>query len=140
MSDIDLDLATTWFLAARTMACGGDEPSVAEEAASGLFARAILGLDEESCIAAKHKEHMQALTLIDCMAMAGKLPRGTADQVMTGVMMIAYAAASMQPLQVRWASMLASAMDMNEERFQRCCVNARVVASMLPHEQEAVGG
>ena len=140
MSDIDLGLATTWFLAARTMACGGDEPSVAEEAAAGLFARAILGLDEESCIAAKRKDHMQSLTLIDCMAMAGQLPRGTADQVMTGVMMIAYAVASMQPLQVRWASMLASAMEMSEDRFQRCCVNARVVASMLPHEQEAVGG
>lgn len=135
-----LDLATTWFLAARTMACGGDEPSIAEEAAAGLFARAILGLDEGTCIEAKAAEHMQALTLIDCMSMAGKLPRGTADQVMAGVMMIAYAAASMQPLQVRWASMLASAMDMTEERFQRCCVNARVIASMLPHEQEAVGG
>ncbi|MDP7029911.1 MAG: hypothetical protein QF733_06795 [Phycisphaerales bacterium] len=135
-----LDLATTWFLAARAMACGGDEPSIAEEAAAGLFARAILGLDEASCIAAKSAEHMQALTLIDCMSMAGRLPRGTADQVMAGVMMIAYAAASMQPLQVRWASMLASSMDMTEERFQRCCVNARVIASMLPHEQEAVGG
>lgn len=140
MSDTDLDLATTWFLAARTMACGGDEPSAAEEAAAGLFGRAILGLDEESCIAAKQKDHMHALTLIDCMSMAGHLPRGTADQVMTGVMMIAYAVASMQPLQVRWASMLASAMDMSEDRFQQCCVNARVVASMLPHEQEAVGG
>ncbi len=136
----DLDLATTWFLAARTMACGGEEPSLAEEAAAGLFARAILGLDEETCIAAKEKDHMQSLTLIDCMAMAGKLPRGTADQVVTGVMMIAYAVASMHPLQVRWASMIASAMNMTEERFQRCCVNARVVASMLPHEQEAIGG
>jgi hypothetical protein len=29
---------------------------------------------------------------------------------------------------------------MTEERFQRCCVNARVISSMLPHEQEAVGG
>ncbi len=135
----DLDLATTWFLAARTMACGGEEPSIAEEAAAGLFARAILGLDEETCIAAKGKGHMQSLTLIDCMAMVGQLPRGTADQVMTGVMMIAYAVASMQPLQVRWASMLASSMNMTEERFQRCCVNARVVASMLPHEQEAIG-
>lgn len=140
MSELDLDLATTWFLAARTMACGGDEPSAAEEAAAGLFGRAILGLDEASCIAAKQKDHMQSLTLIDCMSMAGQLPRGTADQVMTGVMMIAYAAASMQPLQVRWASMLASALDMSEDQFQQCCVNARVVASMLPHEQEAVGG
>jgi hypothetical protein len=140
MSELDLDLATTWFLAARTMACGGDEPSAAEEAAAGLFGRAILGLDEASCIAAKQKDHMQSLTLIDCMSMAGRLPRGTADQVMTGVMMIAYAAASMQPLQVRWASMLASALDMSEDQFQQCCVNARVVASMLPHEQEAVGG
>ncbi|MDG1837182.1 MAG: hypothetical protein P8I91_00080 [Phycisphaerales bacterium] len=136
----ELDLATTWFLAARTMACGGEKISIAEEAAAGLFARAILGLDEESCIAAKSKEHMQSLTLIDCMSMAAKLPRGTADQVMAGVMMIAYSAASMQPLQVRWASMLASAMDMTEDRFQRCCVNARVISSMLPHEQEAVGG
>ena len=136
----DLDLATVWFLAARAMACGGDEPTLAEEAAAGLFARAILGLVEETCIAAKAPSHMQAQTLIDCMAMAGELPRGTADQVMTGVMMIAYAAASMQPLQVRWASMLASSMEMNEDRFQRCCVNARVVASMLPHEQEAIGG
>jgi hypothetical protein len=132
----DLDLATTWFLAARAMACGGDEPSAAEEAAAGLFARAILGLDEDACIAAKSTEHMHAMTLIDCMSLAGSLPRGTADQVMTGVMMIAYAAASMQPLQVRWASMLASSMDMTEDRFQRCCVNARVVDSMLPHEEE----
>ena len=51
----ELDLATTWFLAARTMACGGDEISIAEEAAAGLFARAILGLDEDSCIAPKSK-------------------------------------------------------------------------------------
>ena len=135
-----LTLATVWFLAARAMACGGDEPSLAEEAAAGLFARAILGLDEEACIEAKSAEHMQSMTLIDCMALAGALPRGTADQVMTGVMMIAYAAGSMQPLQVRWASMLASAMDMTEDRFQRCCVNARVVASMLPHESEVVAG
>ncbi|MCH2140925.1 MAG: hypothetical protein MK100_07820 [Phycisphaerales bacterium] len=135
----DLDLATTWFLAARAMACGGEPLSMSEEAAAGLFARAILGLDEEVCIAAKDASHMTAHTLVDCMSMASHLPRGTADQVMTGVMMVAYAAASMQPLQVRWASMLASAMEMDEDRFQRCCVNARVVASMLPAGEEAVG-
>ena len=50
---------------------------------------------------------------------------------MTGVMMIAYADRSMHPLEVRWASMLASALSMSVDDFQRCCVNARVISGML---------
>ena len=53
------------------------------------------------------------------------------EKLLTGVMMIAYADRSMKPLEVRWASMLASAVNVTPDVFQRCCVNARIIASML---------
>ena len=37
----------------------------------------------------------------------------------------------MHPLEVRWASTLASALEFSEDDFQRMCVNARVMSSML---------
>jgi hypothetical protein len=60
-----------------------------------------------------------------------QLPNDLAEKILTGVMMISYADRKMKPLEVRWASMLASAIDMTPDNFQRCCVNARVIASML---------
>ena len=50
---------------------------------------------------------------------------------MTGVMMISYSNFKMHPMEVRWASMLASALALEGDDFQRCCVNARVMAGML---------
>ena len=46
----EIKLATTWFLAARTMAVAdGNVPKV-KEAAAGLYARAILEVSEQVCV------------------------------------------------------------------------------------------
>ena len=74
---------------------------------------------------------MATLTLLDCLAKLRGVPREIGEKIMTGVMMIAYSDRSMHPLEVRWASMLASSLSMNVDDFQRCCVNARVMSSML---------
>jgi len=125
------NLATLWFLAARAMAIAGEDMSVVQEAATGLYAQAILGLTEEECKKAKDAEHISNKTLIDCLSGLRNLPSELAEKVITGVMMISYADRSMRPLEVRWASMLASAIEITPDEFQRCCVNARVIASML---------
>ena len=125
------NLATLWFLAARAMAIAGEDMSVVQEAASGLYAQAILGLTEEECKKAKDAEHISNKTLIDCLSGLRNLSSDLAEKVITGVMMISYADRSMRPLEVRWASMLASAIEITPDNFQRCCVNARVIASML---------
>ena len=125
------NLATLWFLAARAMAIAGEDMSVVQEAATGLYAQAILGLTEEECKKAKDAEHISNKTLIDCLSGLRNLPSELAEKVITGVMMISYADRSMRPLEVRWASMLASAIEITPDNFQRCCVNARVIASML---------
>ena len=79
-------------------------------------------------------EHIENKTLIDCLSGVRQLPREMAEKILTGVMMISYADRKMRPLEVRWASMLASAIEVSPADFQRCCVNARVIASMLrPH-------
>ena len=125
------DLPTLWFLSARAMAvAGGDLPTV-QEAATGLYAQAILGLTEEECRTAKDAEHISNKTLIDCLAGVRALPKDESEKLLTGVMMIAYADRSMKPLEVRWASMVASAIEVTPDIFQRCCVNARIIASML---------
>lgn len=125
------NLATLWFLAARAMAIAGEDMPVVQEAATGLYAQAILGLSEEECKDAKDAEHISNKTLIDCLSGLRNLPSELAEKVITGVMMISYADRSMRPLEVRWASMLASAIEITPDDFQRCCVNARVIASML---------
>lgn len=129
-----IQLATLWFLSARAMAVAGEEIAAVQEAATGLYAQAILGFEENVCRKAKDVEHIDNKTLIDCLSGVRQLPRELAEKILTGVMMISYADRKMKPLEVRWASMLASAIEVSPDDFQRCCVNARVIASMLrPH-------
>ena len=59
------NLATLWFLAARAMAVAGEDMPVVQEAATGLYAQAILGLSEEECKRAKDADHIINKTLID---------------------------------------------------------------------------
>jgi hypothetical protein len=127
-------LATLWFLSARAMAIAGEDMPTVQEAATGLYAQAILGFSEDVCVEAKDADHISNKTLIDCLSGVRQLPQELAEKILTGVMMISYADRKMKPLEVRWASMLASAIDISPDNFQRCCVNARVIASMLrPH-------
>jgi hypothetical protein len=132
-----LDLATLWFLSARTMAIAGEDMPTVQEAATGLYAQAIIGLNEDECRVAKNAEHIANKTLIDCLSGVRRLPRELAEKVLTGVMMISYSDRSMKPLEVRWASMLASAIEVTPDEFQRCCVNARIIASMLRPRMQA---
>lgn len=131
------DIATLWFLSARSMAVAGEEMPAIQESATGLYAQAILGFDESVCREAKDANHISNKTLIDCLSGLRQLPKEIAEKILTGVMMIAYADRSMKPLEVRWASMLASAIDVTPEEFHRCCVNARVIASMLRPQGDA---
>ena len=124
-------LAQLWFVAARAMAVADGTVPAVKEASAGLYAQAILGLSEDVCRVAKSPEQLQNLTLVDCLAGVHALPREQAEKIMTGVMMIAFADGHMEPLEVRWASMLASACEMTDEDFQRCCGSARVIASMF---------
>ncbi len=127
-------LATLWFLSARAMSVAGEDMPSVQEAATGLYAQAILGFNEELCREAKEDKHIGNKTLIDCLSGVQQLPKEIAEKILTGVMMISYADRKMKPLEVRWASMLASAINISPDDFQRCCVNARVIASMLrPH-------
>ena len=124
-------VATLWFLSARTMAIAGEDMPTVQEAATGLYAQAILGFTEDVCKAAKDAGHISNKTLIDCLSGVRQLPKELSEKILTGVMMISYADRKMRPLEVRWASMLASAIEVSPDEFQRCCVNARVIASML---------
>ncbi|MDG1899823.1 MAG: hypothetical protein P8I74_08155 [Phycisphaerales bacterium] len=124
-------LALLWFVAARAMAVADGTVPAVKEASAGLYAQAILGLSEEACRAAKSPEQIGKLTLVDCLAGVHGMPREQAEKIMTGVLMIAFADGCMEPLEVRWASMLASACEMTDEDFQRCCASARVIASMF---------
>lgn len=127
----DPGFATLWFLAARTMAIAGSDVHVLQEASGGLYAQAILGLSEEECREAKSPSSIDNRTLIDCLAGVRALPREDAEKLLTGIMMVCYADRAMTPLEVRWASMVASAIELSGDDFQRCCVNARVIAGML---------
>jgi len=132
------DVATLWFLAARTMAVAGAELPAVQEAATGLYAQAILGFSEHDCQFAKSPKQIDNKTLIDCLSGVRQLPKELAEKILTGVMMISYADRTMTPLEVRWASMIASAIEVTPEQFQKCCVNARVIASMLrPQESQS---
>lgn len=124
-------IALLWFVAARAMAVADGTVPAVKEASAGLYAQAILGLSEQSCREAKSPERIGNQTLVDCLAGVHGLPRDVAEKILTGVMMIAFADGHMEPLEVRWASMLASACEMSEEDFQRCCAAARIIASMF---------
>lgn len=132
MTPIDEEqLAMLWFLAARAMAVADGSVPAVKEASAGLYAQAILSLPEKTCRIAKSPEKIGKLTLVDCLAGVHALPPDQAEKIMTGVMMVAFADGHMEPLEVRWASMLASACEMTDEDFQRCCASARVIASMF---------
>ena len=127
----ELELATLWFLAARAMSAADGTLGTSRQAAAGLYAQAILGISEEACEQAKSDENIATLTLLDCLAKIAAVPREVGEKIMTGVMMISYSNFQMHPMEVRWASMLASALSLEGDDFQRCCVNARVMAGML---------
>ncbi len=127
----ELELASLWFLSARAMSAADGSLNTSRQGAAGLYAQAILGISEETCREAKTDENIATLTLLDCLGKLHQLSNEVGEKVMTGVMMIAYSNRSMHVLEVRWASMLASALELNEDDFQRCCVNARVMAGML---------
>ena len=131
LETLEEKVAMVWFLAARAMSVADGNPGTARQAAGGLYAQAILGISEESCLSVKKGDLLDEMTLLDCLGMLRGLPRESAERIMTGVMMIAYANRSMHPLEVRWASTLASCLEFTEDDFQRCCVNARVMSSML---------
>jgi len=128
------ELAAIWLIAARTMVAARTCTPRADNAAGGLYAQAILGLSEESCLAVKGSEGFAHMTLVDCLGGLRTLPREQAEKILTGVMMIAYANRRMEPREVRWASSLASAAGISPDEFQRCCASARVIASMLQPE------
>jgi hypothetical protein len=136
----DLELATTWFLAARAMyAARGPAPEVApNEASAGLYAQTVLGLSEEACLEATNAGHIGARSLVDCLGVVDRLPHEIAEKIVSGVMMLAYRDGRMHPLEVRWASMLASAARFSTEDFQRCCASARAIAALLRPGAEAL--
>ncbi len=78
-----VDLPTLWFLCARTMAVAGEDLPTVQEAATGLYAQAILGLTEEECRKAKDAEHISNKTLIDCLAGVRALPSEEAEKLLT---------------------------------------------------------
>lgn len=110
-------------------ACG--ETTAWSDAAPGLFAQAILGLTEHECLEAKRAERIGHLTLVDCLSSVGRLERDAREKIVTGIMMLALADGQIKALEIRWASMLASAAGLGESEFQQCCASARVIATML---------
>ena len=127
----ELDIATVWLLAARAMAAARHDTRGAEGATTGLYAQAILGLSEDACLEAKRHEHIGTKSLVDCLAGVRRLPHAIAEKIVIGVMLIAYGDRTMQALEVRWASMLASAANLTADDFQRCCASSRVIAGMM---------
>ncbi|MHC4946804.1 MAG: hypothetical protein ACYTG1_00880 [Planctomycetota bacterium] len=126
-----VELGLTWFLAARAMVAARGVPPADGDASAGLYAQAILGLSEATCLEAKQPERIGSRSLVDCLAGVGRLSSDLAEKIVVGVMMIAYSDRAMHPLEVRWASMVTSAARLTHEDFQRCCASARVIAAML---------
>ncbi len=137
LETLEEKVAMVWFLAARAMAVADGNPETARQAAGGLYAQAILGISEDDCLSIKSGALLDEMTLLDCLGMLRELPREYGERIMTGVIMIAYANRSMHPLEVRWASTLASSLELSEDDFQRICVNARVMSSMLDAQSQA---
>ncbi len=127
----ETEVATTWFLAARAMAAAGAGTPSPDDAAAGLYGQAILGLSETACREAKRPDRLKVLTLVDCLGKVRLLPRATAEKIVTGALMIALSDRALQSLEIRWASMLASAADLSADDFQRCCAAARIMDTML---------
>ena len=113
----ELELASLWFLSARAMSAADGSLGTARQGAAGLYAQAILGISEEACQEAKTDENIATLTLLDCLGRLNAVPSEVGEKIMTGVMMIAYANRSMHALEVRWASMLASALELDADDF-----------------------
>ena len=137
LETLEEKVAMVWFLAARAMSVADGNPGTARQAAGGLYAQAILGISEEACLNVKQGDLLDEMTLLDCLTLLRGLPREYGERIMTGVMMIAYANRSMHPLEVRWASTLASSLEFSEDDFQRFCVNARVMSSMLDAQSQS---
>jgi hypothetical protein len=133
----DADLAAVWFLAARAMYVASGQKPGTENASAGLYAQAILGVSEQACLEAKDPERMGVLTLVDCLSIVRRLPHDLQEKLVTGVMMVAYGDRRMATLEVRWASMLASAANLTPDEFQRVCASARVMSAMLKPRGEA---
>ena len=126
-----IELAVTWFLVARAMLAARRDDEADVGSAAGLYGQAILGFSESTCLEAKTAERIGSMTLIDALARIKRLPRATQEKLIVGVMMLAFADGQMQPLEIRWASSLASACEMSDTEFQQCCSSARVMAAML---------
>ena len=127
----EIDLAVTWFLVARAMLAARRDDEADVGSAAGLYGQAILGFSESTCLEAKTPERIGSMTLIDALARIKRVPKDIQDKFLVGVMMLAFADGEMQPLEIRWASSLASACEMSDTTFQECCSAARVMAAML---------
>ncbi len=138
--DDELKLPVVWNLAARAMISAGKNVRNARQAASGLYAQGILGISEVDCRRAKAPEVIDHLTLVDCLSLLSECDSEMGEKLMTGLMMLAYSDGHMTALEVRWASMVSEAIGLSPDDFQKCAVNARVIATMLAvqgEEQEA---
>ncbi len=114
------------------MACAsGSGKCDPQPSAAGLFAQAVLELSEDACIEGKSPARMARLTLIDCLAGVAALPEDLKERFLTGALMIALLDRRMDPAEVRWASALASAMQLSTRRVEECCLGARILTDML---------
>lgn len=59
------------------------------------------------------------------------LPPETQEKFLTGVLMIALLDRQMDAAEVRWATILASAMRLSAQRVEECCLGARILTDML---------
>ncbi len=138
-----VELAGIWFTIARAMAVGASAetgpdgkllaqvPEAARHSGAGLYAQAVLGLTEEDCAQAKISQETGHQTLTHSLLAVRALPPDAAEKFMTGAMMIAFAERKLAPLAVRWATSLASAMNMTQEQFESCCLSGRILADMM---------
>ena len=128
----DIERATLWFLTARGMAAASGDIAVdSQPSAAGLFAQAVLGLSEDACIEGKSAARINQLSLIDCLSGVAALPPETQEKFLTGALMIALLDHRMDAAEVRWASVLASAMRLPTQRVEECCLGARILTDML---------
>ena len=102
-----------------------------QPAAAGLFAQAVLRLSEDVCIEGKSPARMSRLSLIDCLSGVAALPMDMREKFFIGAIMIALLDRRMDPSEVRWASALASAMQLSPRQIEECCLGARILTDML---------
>ncbi|MFK7961971.1 MAG: hypothetical protein AB8G96_15765 [Phycisphaerales bacterium] len=127
----EVELAVTWFQAARAMHLAGGRRIEAADASAGLYAQAVLGLPEAACLAAKDPSIIAGRTLVDCLAACERMPDSAGAPFLTGLMMITFGERRLHHLEVRWASMVASAVGVDADAFLECCSAARVMAAMM---------